>query len=109
MSYFTRVLKYGIDYSYYALLNVFFNILYAIFSALAFVSFIPMLDVLFKQTEKIYSKPNYTGIGDIREYTENYFNYYLSNQFETDISSTFILVVGIVIIIFFMKILFKYL
>ena len=109
MSYFTRVLKYGIDYSYYALLNVFFNILYAIFSALAFVSFIPMLDVLFKQTEKIYSKPNYTGIGDIREYTENYFNYYLSNQLETDISSTLILVVGIVIFFFLMKNIFNYL
>ena len=109
MSYFTRVLKYGIDYSYYALLNVFFNILYAIFSALAFVSFIPMLDVLFKQTEKVYSKPNYTGIGDIREYTENYFNYYLSNQLETDISSTLILVVGIVIFFFLMKNIFNYL
>ena len=109
MSYFTRVLKYGIDYSYYALLNVFFNILYAIFSALAFVSFIPMLDVLFKQTEKVYSKPNYTGIGDIREYAENYFNYYLSNQLETDISSTLILVVGIVIFFFLMKNIFNYL
>ena len=109
MSYFTRVLKYGIDYSYYALLNVFFNILYAIFSALAFVSFIPMLDVLFKQTEKVYSKPNYTGIGDIREYAENYFNYYLSNQLETDISSTLILVVSIVIFFFLMKNIFNYL
>ena len=109
MSYFTRVLKYGIDYSYYALLNVFFNILYAIFSALAFVSFIPMLDVLFKQTEKVYSKPNFTGIGDIREYAENYFNYYLSNQLETDISSTLILVVGIVIFFFLMKNIFNYL
>ena len=109
MSYFTRVLKYGVDYFYYALLNVFFNILYAIFSALAFVSFIPMLDVLFKQTEKVYSKPNYTGIGDIREYAENYFNYYLSNQLETDISSTLILVVGIVIFFFLMKNIFNYL
>ena len=109
MSYFTRVLKYGVDYFYYALLNVFFNILYAIFSALAFVSFIPMLDVLFKQTEKVYSKPNYTGIGDIREYAENYFNYYLSNQLETDISSTLILVVSIVIFFFLMKNIFNYL
>ena len=109
MSYFTRVLKYGIDYSYYALLNVFFNILYAIFSALAFVSFIPMLDVLFKQTQKVYSKPNFTGIGDIREYAENYFNYYLSNQLETDISSTLILVVSIVIFFFLMKNIFNYL
>ena len=109
MSYFTRVLKYGIDYSYFGLLNLLFNILYAIFSALAFVSFIPMLDVLFKQTEITYSKPEYTGIGNIREYLENYFNYYLSNQLETDVSSTLIIVVGIVVFFFLMKNMFNYL
>jgi subfamily B ATP-binding cassette protein MsbA len=109
MSYFTRVLKYGIDYSYFGLLNLLFNILYAIFSALAFVSFIPMLDVLFKQTEITYSKPEYTGIGNIREYLENYFNYYLSNQLETDVSSTLIIVVGIVVFFFLMKNIFNYL
>ena len=109
MSYFTRVLKYGIDYSYFGLLNILFNILYAIFSALAFVSFIPMLDVLFKQTEIVYTKPEYTGIGNIREYLESYFNYYLSNQLETDVSSTLIIVVGIVVFFFLMKNIFNYL
>ena len=109
MNYFTRVLKYGLDYSYFAVLNIIFNILYAIFSALAFVSFIPMLDVLFKQTKKVYIKPEYTGISDIREYAENYFNYYISKQLETDISSTLIIVVSIVIFFFFMKNIFNYL
>ena len=109
MNYFTRVLKYGIDYSYFGLLNIVFNILDAIFSALAFVSFIPMLDVLFKQTEIVYTKPEYTGIGNIREYLESYFNYYLSNQLETDVSSTLIIVVGIVVFFFLMKNIFNYL
>ena len=109
MNYFTRVLKYGTDYSYFGLLNILFNILYAIFSALAFVSFIPMLDVLFKQTEIVYTKPEYTGIGNIREYLESYFNYYLSNQLETDVSSTLIIVVGIVVFFFLMKNIFNYL
>lgn len=109
MNYFTRVLKFGIDYSYFGLLNILFNILYAIFSALAFVSFIPMLDVLFKQTEIVYTKPEYTGIGNIREYLESYFNYYLSNQLETDVSSTLIIVVGIVVFFFLMKNIFNYL
>ena len=109
MNYFTRVLKYGIDYSYFGLLNILFNILYAIFSALAFVSFIPMLDVLFKQTEIVFTKPEYTGIGNIREYLESYFNYYLSNQLETDVSSTLIIVVGIVVFFFLMKNIFNYL
>ena len=109
MNYFTRVLKYGIDYSYFGLLNILFNILYAIFSALAFVSFIPMLDVLFKQTEIVCTKPEYTGIGNIREYLESYFNYYLSNQLETNVSSTLIIVVGIVVFFFLMKNIFNYL
>ena len=109
MSYFTRVLKYGLDYSYFAVLNIIFNILYAIFSALAFVSFIPMLDVLFKQTKKVYIEPEYKGISDIREYAENYFNYYISKQLETDISSTLIIVVSIVIFFFLMKNIFNYL
>ena len=109
MSYFTRVLKYGIEYYYYGVLNILFNILYAIFSALAFVSFIPMLDVLFKQTKTVYTEPEYGGLNNILEYTEDYFNYYLSNQLETDISSTLILVVGIVIFFFLMKNLFNYL
>ena len=109
MSYFTRVLKYGLDYSYFAVLNIIFNILYAIFSALAFVSFIPMLDVLFKQTKKVYIEPEYTGISDIREFAENYFNYYISKQLETDISSTLIIVVSIVIFFFLMKNIFNYL
>ena len=109
MSYFTRVLKYGIKYYNYGVLNIFFNILYAIFSALAFVSFIPMLDVLFKQTKTVYTEPEYGGLNNILEYTEDYFNYYLSNQLETDISSTLIIVVGIVIFFFLMKNLFNYL
>ena len=109
MSYFTRVLKYGIDYSYFGLLNIVFNILYAIFSALAFVSFIPMLDVLFKQTEIVFTKPEYTGIGNIREYLESYFNYYLSNQLENDVSTTLVIVVGIVVFFFLMKNIFNYL
>ena len=109
MNYFTRILKYGLDYTYYGVLNIVFNILYAIFSALAFVSFIPMLDVLFKQTKEVYIEPEYSGISNIREYLKDYFNYYISRQLETDISSTLILVVGIVIFFFLMKNLFNYL
>ena len=109
MNYFTKVLKYGLDYTYYGVLNIVFNILYAIFSALAFVSFIPMLDVLFKQTKEVYIEAEYSGISNVREYLEDYFNYYISRQLETDISSTLILVVGIVVFFFLMKNLFNYL
>tara|TARA_B000000532_G_scaffold50930_1_gene38814 strand:- start:448 stop:2142 length:1695 start_codon:yes stop_codon:yes gene_type:complete len=68
-----------------------------------------MLDVLFKQTKKVYEVPVYSGIGNIREYAENYFNYYISKQLETDISTTLIIVVSIVIFFFLMKNVFNYL
>ena len=68
-----------------------------------------MLDVLFKQTKKVYEVPEYSGIGNIREYAENYFNYYISKQLETDISTTLIIVVSIVIFFFLMKNVFNYL
>ena len=68
-----------------------------------------MLDVLFKQTKKVYEVPVYSGISNIREYTENYFNYYISKQLETDISTTLIIVVSIVIFFFLMKNVFNYL
>ena len=62
-----------------------------------------------QQTKTIYTEPEYVGFSNILEYAEDYFNYYLSNQLETDISSTLILVVGIVIFFFLMKNLFNYL
>ena len=62
-----------------------------------------------KQTKEVYIKPEYSGISNVREYLEDYFNYYISRQLETDISSTLILVVGIVIFFFLMKNLFNYL
>ena len=42
MGYFIKVLKYGKSYKIYGFLNILFNVFYAIFSALAFVSFIPI-------------------------------------------------------------------
>lgn len=55
--------------------NVLFNILYALFSTLLMVSMIPSLNVLFGINEKIYVEPQYTGIGDIKSFGENYLNF----------------------------------
>ena len=47
MDYFKKILRFAIPYRKYGFLNIFFNILYALFSALSFAALIPMLDVLF--------------------------------------------------------------
>ena len=109
MGYFIKVLKYGKNYKIYGFLNILFNVFYAIFSALAFVSFIPMLDVLFKQTKEVFEKPIYSGIGDIKDYLQDYLNYYISKQLDIDITSTLVIVIGIVLFFFLFKNIFNYL
>ena len=109
MGYFIKVLKYGKNYKRYGFLNILFNVFYAIFSALAFVSFIPMLNVLFKQTKEVFEKPIYSGIGDLKDYLQDYLNYYISKQLDIDITSTLIIVIGIVLFFFLFKNIFNYL
>ena len=57
------------------ILNVVFNILYALFSTLLMVSMIPTLNVIFGLNDKVTSAPVYTGIGDLKSFAENYLNY----------------------------------
>lgn len=109
MGYFIKVLKYGKNYKRYGFLNILFNVFYAIFSALAFVSFIPMLNVLFKQTKEVFEKPIYSGIGDLKDYLQDYLNYYISKQLDIDITSTLVIVIGIVLFFFLFKNIFNYL
>ena len=78
MKYFKEILKYAIPYKFYIFLNVFFNVLYAFFSALSFVSMIPMLNILFGTTPKITKKPVYEGFSTIENYLTNKINYELN-------------------------------
>jgi subfamily B ATP-binding cassette protein MsbA len=63
-------------------LNIFFNILYALFSALSFVALIPMLTVMFNDAEKVHEKPEYRGIGEAKDYLLDYMNYYITTASE---------------------------
>ena len=56
------------NYKKHVVLNIVFNLLYALFSTLAFVSLIPMLNVLFDKTKKIVKEPVWTGIGGLKDY-----------------------------------------
>jgi subfamily B ATP-binding cassette protein MsbA len=91
-------MRFALPYKKYAYLNIFFNVLYALFSTLSFVSLMPMMDVLFKQETKIFTPPVYKGLLNIKSYAGDYLNYYLTMTTETyGISRTLgILVVGII-------------
>ena len=68
-----------------------------------------MLNVLFKQTKEVFEKPIYSGIGDLKDYLQDYLNYYISKQLDIDITSTLVIVIGIVLFFFLFKNIFNYL
>jgi subfamily B ATP-binding cassette protein MsbA len=81
--YFRKIFRFAKPYKKYMYLNIFFNILYALFSALSFVALIPMLTVMFGDADKIHEKPEYTGIAEVKDYLLDYMNYYITTTSET--------------------------
>ncbi|WAC02061.1 ABC transporter ATP-binding protein [Lacinutrix neustonica] len=93
----------------HVILNVFFNLLYALFSALAFVSLIPMLDVLFGTPKIVKERPIRNGIADIKSYGEQLLNYKVSGYLENgNAQMALVIVVALVITTFLLKNLFGY-
>lgn len=109
MNYFFKILRFGIPYKRFAFLNIFFNVLYAIFSALAYVSMIPMMQILFGTTPKTTVPATYQGIGQIKNYLEGFFNYKITQYMDQDSGKALIFVIGIIISLFFLKNIFNYL
>ena len=110
MIYFKKILRYALPYKRFAFLNIFFNILYAVFSALSFVVLMPLFEVIFKTDEKIvYEKPVFEGFTSGMEYLNNYFNYYVSTIIGENQEKTLLFVVLLIVVIFLLKNLFGYL
>ncbi|SNR42914.1 ATP-binding cassette, subfamily B, MsbA [Maribacter sedimenticola] len=110
MNYFKKILRFAKPYRIYALLNIISNIFYALFSTLAMISLFPMLNVLFKQTEKIYTKPEWTGISNLKNYVTDTLNFFVTEQSEqSDPGEVLMLMVGLIITMFLLKNLFNYL
>ena len=79
MDYFKKILRFAAPYRKYGFLNIFFNILYALFSALSFAALIPMLDVLFDKSKKVTEPPVYQGLGNLKEYLQTAINYRITS------------------------------
>lgn len=110
MKYFKRIMHYAYPYKRYAFLNVFFNILYAIFSALSFVVLMPLLKVIFKEDTAINKvKPTYQGISSLDTFFNDSFSYGVYTIVGDDKSKTLILVIVLIIIVFLLKNFFSYL
>ncbi|MDA9106718.1 ABC transporter ATP-binding protein/permease [Flavobacteriaceae bacterium] len=109
MNYFKKIFKYALPYKKYMLLNIFFNILYAMFSALSFLSLMPMLEVLFGEKNTSYEKPEFEGFKNLGNNLEDWLNYQVSNFAGEDPKLALIFVISSIIILFFFKNLFNYL
>lgn len=110
MSNFKKIVRFALPYKKYAYLNIFFNVLYALFSTLSFIALIPMINVIFDDTNKLYVKPVYTGIGELKGYLTDSLNYYVTTTTETKgIEYTLGSMVVIIISIFLLKNVFNYL
>ncbi len=107
MKTFFKILRFALPYKRFAFLNIFFNILYALFNALSMVMLIPMLNVMFDKTKKVYTEPVYTGLKSLPKYAKSYLDYVVTQQ--SDPKMALLYMVTLVILMFFLKNIFNYL
>lgn len=102
-----RILGYIRPYWFYALLNVFFNILAAFFALFSFTMVIPFLKILFEQDLMGVMKP--VQIEFTADYLHQVLNYYISILIEKQGKENSLLIVSLfVVLMFLFKNLFKF-
>ncbi|MCT4630907.1 ABC transporter ATP-binding protein [Winogradskyella sp.] len=110
MDYIKKLSRFILPYKRYGILNIISNVFYALFSTLAMVSLMPMINVLFGEGEKVTEKPVYNGISELKDYAENSINYIItttSEQYGPQRSLLYMIV--LIISLFLLKNLFNYL
>jgi len=110
VNYFKKILRFAWPYKTYGFLNIFFNILYALFSGLSFMVLMPLLQVIFKKgTENITVEPEFEGLTNAGAYFKDYMNYVITDIAGEDKSKALIAVIILVIVVFLLKNIFNYL
>ena len=84
MGYFKDILKYEKKYRKFTVLNILFNILYAIFNVLSVLAFIPVLGILFSTNKEVLKKPTYQGITKIGDFLKESFYHFISEKIENE-------------------------
>lgn len=104
MNNFKKLFPFILPYKKHAYLNIFFNILYALFSTLSFMALIPMMQVLFDQTKRNTVMPAWNGITNAKAFFENYISYFITTSTDTyGVGYTLAIMVAIIISIFLLK------
>ncbi len=110
MEYLKKLSRFVIPYKRFGILNIICNIFYALFSTLAMVSLMPMINVLFGETEKVFVKPEYQGFKHIKSYAENSLNYLITSTTDTyGPQRALLYMIFLIIGLFLLKNIFNYL
>ena len=84
MAYFKDILKHEQKYRKFTVLNIVFNILYAVFNVLSVLAFIPVLGILFGTDNTVIKTPVYSGIKNFSNYAKESFYYFISQKIENE-------------------------
>ncbi len=110
MDYLKKLSRFIVPYKKYGILNIICNVFYALFSTLAMVSLMPMINVLFGESEKVYKKPVYEGFKKLKPYAEDSLNYFITTTTDNDGPQQALLYMIVLIIsLFLLKNIFNYL
>ena len=110
MKHFISILRYAIPYKGRAALSVLCHILMVIFSLGSVTILIPILKIIFENTQTITAKPVWQGLANIRVYLMDGLNYWIMQQSISQGQQRVLLLVLIVAgICFLLKNIFRYL
>jgi subfamily B ATP-binding cassette protein MsbA len=110
MGHFRDILKYEKKYRKFTVLNILFNIFYAIFNVLSVLAFIPVLGILFGKEQKITTQPSYEGIASMGSYLQESFYHFISQKIDNNGEiNTLLFICLLALSLFFLKNLFRYL
>ena len=90
---------------------VFYNLLFVVFNLLSLVLFIPVLQLIFRDSSAntVTRQPQFpTGIFDLGNYIKDSYNYTMTNLVQKDPKAALLLVCVSVFVAFFLKNLFRY-
>jgi subfamily B ATP-binding cassette protein MsbA len=108
MDNYKKIFPYIKPYKANAVMNVVFNVLYALFSSLSMVSLFPMLNILFGKEEKITVKPVLNSVSDFGGYLKDSLTYYATQFAGESPTKALLFVILLIITLFFLKNLFNY-
>ena len=110
MEYLKKLSRFIIPYKRYGILNIICNVFYALFSTLAMVSLMPMINVLFGESKKVHEQPVYSGFDEIKSYASDSVNYFITSTTEAHgPQQALMYMIVLIISLFLLKNIFNYL